>query len=154
MDLSYGDISRSRHSCRYCQKIVIGPSASVFNDASPWQPFNSFINSFEFSLTDIVHASEKSCAFFQRIMRDLAADFIEDPPPDVQWFINNHPDRRIRLHFQIEPGVFDAVNTDPPYTCSISWLWERANEAKDTPVWYGVDRYTYELCSEPGMYLP
>ena len=149
MDPSYKDLSRSRHSCRYCQSIIIGPSASVFNT---WQPFKSFINSFEFSLTEIVNASENSCVLFQRIVRDLATDFFEDPPPDVQWYINKHPDRRIRLHFQIEPATFDAIDTDPPYICLISWLWEWANKAKDTPVWDGADRYTYELCSEPSMY--
>ncbi|PMD32320.1 HET-domain-containing protein [Hyaloscypha variabilis F] len=149
MDPSYEDLSRSRHSCRYCQKIVIEPSASVFNDTSPWQPFKSFINSFEFCLREIVDASENNCVLFQRIVRDLAADFFRDPPPDVQWCINNQSDRRIRLHIQIEPATFDDINSDPPYTCLISWLWEWANEAKDTPVWYGVDRVTYELCSEP-----
>jgi hypothetical protein len=152
MDSSYEDLSRSRHSCRYCQRIVIEPSASVFNDASPWQPFKSFINGFEFSLREIVDASENSCVLFQRIVRDLTQDFFEYPPPDVQWYINNHPDRRIRLHFQIEPATFDAINADPPYICLISWLWEWANEAKDTPAWCGVDRNTYELCSEPGIY--
>lgn len=154
MEPSYENLSRLRHSCCYCQKIVIEPSASIFNDASQCQPFQSFINSFEFSLTEIVEASENNCVLFQRIVRDLAEDYFEDPPPNLQWWISNHPDRRIRLHFQIEPGTFDAINSTPPYACWVSWLWEWANEATDMPSWNGVDGYSYELCSEPGMIQP
>jgi hypothetical protein len=62
MDPAYGNLSLSRNSSRYCQKIVIEQSASVFNDASPWQSFKLFINSFEFSLTEVVDASENSCS--------------------------------------------------------------------------------------------
>jgi hypothetical protein len=151
MEPSYESLSCSRHSCCYCQKIVIEPSASTFNDASQRQTFQSFINSFEFSLTEIVESSENNCVLFQRIRRDLTEDFVEHPPPNLQWWISNHPDRRIRLHFQIEPATLDAINSTPSYACLVSWLWEWANEATNMPSWYGVDRYTYELCSEPGM---
>ncbi|KUJ12463.1 HET-domain-containing protein [Mollisia scopiformis] len=146
MDISYNDLSRSRQSCHHCQRIVIAPPASILDDA----PFKSFINSFEFSLREVLDASESSCVLFQRIARYLEEDFFEDPPPNVQWFTDNQPDRKILLHFEIKPSIFDAINEDPPYTCAISWLWEWANESKDGQVCFGsIDKFTYELCSEP-----
>jgi len=155
MDSSYEGSSRSRHSCDYCQRIVIEPSLAVFTDADAFMPFNSFVNSFEFSLRETVEASENSCVLFQRVVRDLDQDFFHEDPSEVHSHINDNPDRRILLHFQIEPGRWDVEDTNPSYqsyACFVTWVWEWADEAKEKPDWTGEGRFAYELCSEPGIF--
>jgi hypothetical protein len=156
MGSSYEGSSHSRHSCDYCQRIVVEPPLAVFTDANAFMPFNSFVNGFEFSLRETVEASENSCVLFQRVVRDLDHDSFHENPSDVQSHIDHNPARRILLYFQIEPRTMDIEDIDPSYpsySCFVSWVREWADEAKERPDWFGGDRsIMYELCSEPGIF--
>jgi len=153
--MSYEDFSPPRHSCCYCQRLIIEPSA-LSTETSPW-PFKSFVNSFDFNFGEVIQASKSHCAFFQWFVRDMSDTFFPDADANIQPHIDNNSDRRILIHFQVEPATFDVSDIEPSspsYTCSVSWIWEWADESKERPFWHGSDmaeRHSYELCREHGM---
>jgi hypothetical protein len=114
----------SRHSCYYCQRIIINPS--VPRIIHKWRQTNeAIINSFEFSAIEIARATKAKCPLFQGFTRiedwsEIATKTINKVQLDYEQSLA----RTVIIDFKFYESLCGATTVPPDIEkVLVSWRW-------------------------------
>ncbi|TVY68859.1 hypothetical protein LSUE1_G007031 [Lachnellula suecica] len=121
-------LSESRHSCKYCQRIVLNPTTSSTPVVTEYGQTIS-TNSFEFTAGEIAQAERDDCLLFQRLARN------EDDPPGSAEAASRNPFREdanatkiifVDFLFNSYARPRKIFNSDKRWTATAQWRWADA----------------------------
>jgi hypothetical protein len=138
-------LSQSRHTCTHCQKLVVDPE----NSSKPVKRVNlartgwiEFRNTFEYTVAELLRASQDACPVFERLVRSIEADLLRGAR-------DGH--RSVNIHLEITSSLSDKQGTAPNVkSVKIDCRWIDTDESLMDREAIQQNRYSFE--AEVGTY--
>lgn len=138
-------LSYARHTCFHCQKIIINPEISskqIKKFDKPTQGWIEFRNTFQFTVTQLLQASEYGCPIFERIVGSINGKVLR---------LESNATRTVNVHFDLVSITTDLQKTSSNVKrAKINCRWMDTDEGL---IDYGsLKLNTYAFEAETGMY--